>query len=133
MSQQFPVKLAGGGTRSLDAALARVGQGFRVKRRAQSACKALRNAETRGESLRIHDKKVATAFGLDQRSCIARTVRIVLSSRKMGAAITPKTSSAWRAKRYGKAAHPSASPTQWPGAAAGTSTTAWRATERWTS
>jgi len=51
---------------------------------AQGACMALEDAVTLGEALRVHDNDFARAFDLYQRSRIARTARIVLSSREMG-------------------------------------------------
>ncbi|RJG02631.1 3-hydroxybenzoate 6-monooxygenase [Noviherbaspirillum sedimenti] len=51
---------------------------------AQGACMALEDAVTLGEALRVHDNNFALAFDLYQRSRIARTARIVLSSREMG-------------------------------------------------
>lgn len=51
---------------------------------AQGACMALEDAVTLGEALRVHDNDFTKAFHLYQRSRIARTARIVLSSREMG-------------------------------------------------
>ncbi len=51
---------------------------------AQGACMALEDAVTLGEALRVHNNDFAKAFDLYQRSRIARTARIVLSSREMG-------------------------------------------------
>ena len=51
---------------------------------AQGACMALEDAVTLGEALRVHDNDFVKAFDLYQRSRIARTARIVLSSREMG-------------------------------------------------
>ncbi len=51
---------------------------------AQGACMALEDAVTLGEALRVHGNDFAKAFDLYQRSRIARTARIVLSSREMG-------------------------------------------------
>ncbi|MBI3445093.1 MAG: 3-hydroxybenzoate 6-monooxygenase [Magnetospirillum sp.] len=51
---------------------------------AQGACMALEDAVTLGEALRVHDNDFTRAFDLYQRSRIARTARIVLSSREMG-------------------------------------------------
>ncbi|RJG02291.1 3-hydroxybenzoate 6-monooxygenase [Noviherbaspirillum sedimenti] len=51
---------------------------------AQGACMALEDAVTLGEALRVHDNDIAKAFDLYQRSRVARTARIVLSSREMG-------------------------------------------------
>lgn len=51
---------------------------------AQGACMAMEDAVTLGEALRVHDNDFAQAFELYQRSRVARTARIVLSSREMG-------------------------------------------------
>jgi len=51
---------------------------------AQGACMALEDAVTLGEALRVHDNDFVRAFDLYQRSRVARTARIVLSSREMG-------------------------------------------------
>ncbi|MBK8073703.1 MAG: 3-hydroxybenzoate 6-monooxygenase [Ramlibacter sp.] len=51
---------------------------------AQGACMALEDAVTLGEALRAHGNDFVPAFGLYQRSRVARTARIVLSSREMG-------------------------------------------------
>ena len=51
---------------------------------AQGACMALEDAVTLGEALRVQDKDFVRAFALYQRSRVARTARIVLSSREMG-------------------------------------------------
>ena len=51
---------------------------------AQGACMALEDAVTLGEALRVKDNDFEAAFDLYQRSRIARTARIVLSSREMG-------------------------------------------------
>lgn len=51
---------------------------------AQGACMALEDAVTLGEALRVNNNDFAKAFDLYQRSRIARTARIVLSSREMG-------------------------------------------------
>ncbi|NMG14266.1 3-hydroxybenzoate 6-monooxygenase [Aromatoleum bremense] len=51
---------------------------------AQGACMALEDAVTLGEALRVHDNDFIRAFDLYQRSRVARTARIVLSSREMG-------------------------------------------------
>jgi salicylate hydroxylase len=51
---------------------------------AQGACMAVEDAVTLGEALRVHDDEFAPAFDLYQRSRVARTARIVLSSREMG-------------------------------------------------
>ncbi|CAL95039.1 3-hydroxybenzoate 6-monooxygenase [Azoarcus olearius] len=51
---------------------------------AQGACMALEDAVTLGEALRVHNNDFEKAFDLYQRSRVARTARIVLSSREMG-------------------------------------------------
>lgn len=51
---------------------------------AQGACMAMEDAVTLGEALRVHQNDWAKALELYQRSRIARTARIVLSSREMG-------------------------------------------------
>ncbi|WP_407277995.1 3-hydroxybenzoate 6-monooxygenase [Aromatoleum evansii] len=51
---------------------------------AQGACMALEDAVTLGEALRVKGNEFEKAFDLYQRSRIARTARIVLSSREMG-------------------------------------------------
>ena len=51
---------------------------------AQGACMALEDAVTLGEALRVHENDFGKAFDLYQRSRVARTARIVLSSREMG-------------------------------------------------
>ncbi len=51
---------------------------------AQGACMALEDAVTLGEALRATGDDPVVAFDLYQRSRIARTARIVLSSREMG-------------------------------------------------
>ncbi|WP_157265304.1 3-hydroxybenzoate 6-monooxygenase [Azohydromonas aeria] len=51
---------------------------------AQGACMALEDAVTLGEALRVHGNALEPAFELYQRSRVARTARIVLSSREMG-------------------------------------------------
>ena len=51
---------------------------------AQGACMAMEDAVTLGEALRVHKNNWAQALGLYQRSRVARTARIVLSSREMG-------------------------------------------------
>ncbi|WP_137895898.1 3-hydroxybenzoate 6-monooxygenase [Ramlibacter sp. 2FC] len=51
---------------------------------AQGACMALEDAVTLGEALRVHGNDWAKALDLYQRSRVARTARIVLSSREMG-------------------------------------------------
>lgn len=51
---------------------------------AQGACMAMEDAVTLGEALRMSQNNVAQAFDLYQRARVARTARIVLSSREMG-------------------------------------------------
>lgn len=51
---------------------------------AQGACMAMEDAVTLGEALRVSQNNVAQAFDLYQRARVARTARIVLSSREMG-------------------------------------------------
>ena len=51
---------------------------------AQGAGMAMEDAVTLGEALRVHGNDFAKAFALYQRSRVARTARIVLSSREMG-------------------------------------------------
>ena len=51
---------------------------------AQGACMAMEDAVTLGEALRVHGNDWTGALELYQRSRIARTARIVLSSREMG-------------------------------------------------
>jgi 3-hydroxybenzoate 6-monooxygenase len=51
---------------------------------AQGACMAIEDAVTLGEALRAHRNDIEKAFDLYQRSRVARTARIVLSSREMG-------------------------------------------------
>ncbi len=51
---------------------------------AQGACMALEDAVTLGEALGFCDNDISKAFDLYQKSRIARTARIVLSSREMG-------------------------------------------------
>ena len=51
---------------------------------AQGACMAMEDAVTLGEALRVCGQDWATALDLYQRSRVARTARIVLSSREMG-------------------------------------------------
>jgi len=51
---------------------------------AQGACMAIEDAVTLGEALRVHGGDFEKALDLYQRSRIARTARIVLSSREMG-------------------------------------------------
>ncbi len=51
---------------------------------AQGACMALEDAVTLGEALRVTDDDLSSAFELYQRSRVARTARVLLSSREMG-------------------------------------------------
>ena len=51
---------------------------------AQGACMAMEDGVTLGEALRVCDNDWGQALDLYQRSRIARTARIVLSSREMG-------------------------------------------------
>ena len=51
---------------------------------AQGACMALEDAVTLGQALQVHRQDMAKAFDVYQHSRIARTARIVLSSREMG-------------------------------------------------
>ncbi len=51
---------------------------------AQGACMAMEDAVTLGEALRIYENDWSKALPLYQRSRVARTARIVLSSREMG-------------------------------------------------
>ena len=51
---------------------------------AQGACMAIEDAVTLGEALRANGNQFEKAFDLYQRSRVARTARIVLSSREMG-------------------------------------------------
>jgi 2-polyprenyl-6-methoxyphenol hydroxylase-like FAD-dependent oxidoreductase len=51
---------------------------------AQGACMAMEDAVTLGEALRVHKNDWTRALDLYQRSRVARTARIVLSSREMG-------------------------------------------------
>ena len=51
---------------------------------AQGACMAMEDAVTLGEALRVNANHWAKALALYQRSRVARTARIVLSSREMG-------------------------------------------------
>ncbi len=51
---------------------------------AQGACMAIEDAVTLGRALSVHHNDIPKAFDLYQRSRIARTARIVLSSRDMG-------------------------------------------------
>lgn len=51
---------------------------------AQGACMAMEDAVTLGEALRRHNKDWAKALDHYQRSRVARTARIVLSSRELG-------------------------------------------------
>jgi 3-hydroxybenzoate 6-monooxygenase len=51
---------------------------------AQGACMAMEDGVTLGEALRMNNNDFPKAFELYQRSRVARTARIVLSSREMG-------------------------------------------------
>lgn len=51
---------------------------------AQGACMAMEDAVTLGEALRLHNANWAKALDHYQRSRVARTARIVLSSRELG-------------------------------------------------
>jgi salicylate hydroxylase len=51
---------------------------------AQGACMAMEDSVTLGEALRVRSNDFLSAFDLYQRSRIARTARVVLSSREMG-------------------------------------------------
>ncbi|RIX83193.1 3-hydroxybenzoate 6-monooxygenase [Acidovorax cavernicola] len=51
---------------------------------AQGACMAMEDGVTLGEALRVNGNDFEKAFDLYQRSRVARTARIVLSSREMG-------------------------------------------------
>ena len=51
---------------------------------AQGACMAMEDAVTLGEALRVNDNDLVKAFDLYQKARVARTARIVLSSREMG-------------------------------------------------
>ena len=51
---------------------------------AQGACMAMEDGVTLGEALRANDNNWSKALDLYQRSRVARTARIVLSSREMG-------------------------------------------------
>ena len=51
---------------------------------AQGACMAIEDAVTLGEALRVHKNDWAQALDTYQRARVARTARIVLSSREMG-------------------------------------------------
>jgi 3-hydroxybenzoate 6-monooxygenase len=51
---------------------------------AQGACMAMEDAVTLGEALRVHGNDWERALDRYQRSRVARTARIVLSSREMG-------------------------------------------------
>ncbi len=51
---------------------------------AQGACMAMEDAVTRGEALRVTNKNWAAALELYRKNRVARTGRIVLSSREMG-------------------------------------------------
>jgi 3-hydroxybenzoate 6-monooxygenase len=51
---------------------------------AQGAGMAIEDAVTLGETLRVHDGDLAKAFAHYERARVARTARVVLSSREMG-------------------------------------------------
>jgi len=51
---------------------------------AQGACMAMEDAVTLGEALRVHGNHFDRALALYQKSRVARTARVVLSSREMG-------------------------------------------------
>jgi salicylate hydroxylase len=51
---------------------------------AQGACMAMEDAVTLGEALRVHSNDWPKALDMYQRARVARTARIVLSSREMG-------------------------------------------------
>jgi 3-hydroxybenzoate 6-monooxygenase len=51
---------------------------------AQGACMAMEDAVTLGEALRVHGNDWPQALDMYQRARVARTARIVLSSREMG-------------------------------------------------
>jgi len=51
---------------------------------AQGACMAMEDAVTLGEALRVHNRDWTQALDTYQRARVARTGRIVLSSREMG-------------------------------------------------
>lgn len=51
---------------------------------AQGACMAMEDGVTLGEALQVNNNDFIKAFDLYQRSRVARTARIVLSSREMG-------------------------------------------------
>ncbi len=51
---------------------------------AQGACTAMEDGVTLGEAMRVHHHDVAKAFAHYERSRVARTARVVLSSREMG-------------------------------------------------
>jgi 3-hydroxybenzoate 6-monooxygenase len=51
---------------------------------AQGACMAMEDAVTLGEALRVTNKDWSAALALYQKNRVARTARIVLSSREMG-------------------------------------------------
>jgi 3-hydroxybenzoate 6-monooxygenase len=51
---------------------------------AQGACMAMEDAVTLGEALRVNGDDFVKAFDLYQKARVARTARIVLSSREMG-------------------------------------------------
>lgn len=51
---------------------------------AQGACMALEDAVTLGEALRVNNNDLLAALDMYQKARVARTARIVLSSREMG-------------------------------------------------
>ncbi len=51
---------------------------------AQGACTAMEDGVTLGEAMRAHHNDVAQAFAHYERARVARTARVVLSSREMG-------------------------------------------------
>ena len=51
---------------------------------AQGACMAMEDAVTLGQALLVHQNDIDHAFLHYQRSRVARTARVVLSSREMG-------------------------------------------------
>ena len=51
---------------------------------AQGACMALEDAVTLGEALRVNNNDLLAALDVYQKARVARTARIVLSSREMG-------------------------------------------------
>jgi 2-polyprenyl-6-methoxyphenol hydroxylase-like FAD-dependent oxidoreductase len=51
---------------------------------AQGACTAMEDGVTLGEAMRVHHNNIPLAFAHYERSRVARTARVVLSSREMG-------------------------------------------------